>query len=140
MDWTSIILSSVFSGLLGVAISNIYHQKNEVRREKLQLISQLIGNRNDLQGQEFSEALNKIFITFYKSKPVLIQLKKFHDVVSNRNRAEGGANDVLLDLFKTLCKDVGIKIEPLNDNFFLMPFNVRGSSMIPNNAKRNAGL
>ena len=65
MQWTSIMLASIFSGLLGVGISTWYHARNEKRKIKILVLEQLLGNRYDLLGERFTEALNKIFITFY---------------------------------------------------------------------------
>ena len=62
MYFSLIIISSLLSGLIGVIVSNKYYHKNEIRRAKLQVFQQLLGNRHDLKGQSFTEALNKIFV------------------------------------------------------------------------------
>jgi len=65
MYWMVILISSLLSGLLGVGISTWYHQRNEIRRTKLQVLQQLLGNRHDIMGQLFTEALNQVFVIFY---------------------------------------------------------------------------
>ncbi len=71
MNWIFILISSLLSGLLGVGISTWYHHRNEIRRAKLQVLQQLFGNRHDLLGQLFTEAINQVFIVFHDSEDVL---------------------------------------------------------------------
>jgi len=80
--WMLIIISSLLSGLIGVIVSNIHYHKNEIRRTKIQVLQQLLGNRHNLKGQNFTEALNKISVVFYDSQEVLITLKGFHEIVT----------------------------------------------------------
>ena len=125
MQWMFILIAALLSGLLGVGISTWYHQRNEIRRTKLAVLQQLLGNRNDLKGQPFTEALNEVFVVFYDSRDLLIALKQFYEVIVNTHRSEGLANQKLLDLFKAMCKHLKISTEPLTDNFFLQAFNIR---------------
>ena len=60
MDFLIVIISSLISGILGVIISTLYYKKAERRKEKMNLIMQLFGNRYDINGDRFSEALNSI--------------------------------------------------------------------------------
>jgi len=125
MHWMFILILSLFSGLLGVGISTWYHQRNEIRRTKLQVLQQLLGNRHNIRGQKFTEALNQVFVIFYDSQDVLIALKAFHEVIIGRQKTTDLANQKLLDLFKAMCKRLKINPEPLTDNFFLQPFNIK---------------
>ena len=125
MYWMVILISSLLSGLLGVGISTWYHQRNEIRRTKLQVLQQLLGNRHDIQGQLFTEALNQVFVIFYDSQDVLVALKAFHEVIIGAQKTTDLANQKLLDLFKVMCKHLKINPELLTDNFFLQPFNIR---------------
>jgi hypothetical protein len=128
MSLTSILLV-LLSGLLGALVSvfvNIsYHHRSEIRRRKLQVLEQLVGNRNDLKGQPFSEALNHVSVVFHQFKEVIAALKAFHEVIISARSTRDLADQKLLDLFKAMCKDLKIEQEPLTDNFFLQPFNVR---------------
>lgn len=124
MQWVNIMVSSIFSGLLGVAISTWYHRRNQKRTAKLQVLEQLLGNRYYLEGEKFTEALNKIFVIFYDSPDVINALKAFFETTIGRPTNEI-ANQKLLDLFKAMCKNVSIDPKPLTDNFFLQPFNIR---------------
>lgn len=125
MNWMYILISALLSGLVGVVISNWHYRRSEIRRTKLQVLRQLLGNRHDLQGQLFTEALNQILVVFYDSRDVRIALKEFHEVIIGAQKTSDLANQKLLYLFKAMCKHLGIKIEPLTDNFFLQAFNIR---------------
>jgi len=127
MEFLIVIISSLLSGILGVVISTFYHKKAERRREKVELVKQLFGNRYDLNGEKFSEALNSIVIVFYDSSTVIKKLKTFHDLVSDNtsNKNTGKVEDALIDLFKALVKDVKLGTEELNDNFMLRAFNTK---------------
>jgi len=125
MYWMVVLISSLLSGLLGVGISTWYHQRNEIRRTKLQILQQLLGNRHDIRGQLFTEALNQIFIIFHDSQDVLVALKAFHEVTMGAQKTTDLANQKLLDLFKAMCKNLKINPESLTDNFFLQPFNIK---------------
>lgn len=120
-----IIISSLISGLIGVILTNIIYIRNEKRKLKMSIIKQLIGNRYDLLSEEFTEALNAIFIVFYDSVEVITALKEFHTDTMNSHRTTEVSNQKLLDLFKALCKEMNIDPKPLNDNFFMQPFNIR---------------
>jgi len=130
MNWLSIMVSSLISGLAGIVISIIYYRKYESRQHKLQLLEKLIGNRHYLTGQTFTEALNQVFIIFYDSQDVKVALKDFYEVTIDPQRTPDLANQKLLDLFKAMCKKLKISIEPLTDNFFLTAFNVNQTSDI----------
>lgn len=121
----SIFASAFLSGLAGVAISNWYHNRNERRREKFEIFKQLIGNRNNLQGEAFSEGLNSVFIVFHDSNEVKQALMEFHRVVMRPNRTDQETNQRLLELFKAMSKNLNIITEPLTDNFFLEAYNIR---------------
>lgn len=127
-DTISIILifaSAFVSGLLGVLVSTLYHKRSERRREKWLILKQLIGNRHDITGEAFTEALNSVFVVFYDSRDVKQALKEFHEVVVRPYRTQQEVNQKLLELFKAMCKNLKINVEPLTDNFFLEAYNIR---------------
>ena len=125
MDWLHILAASLLSGVLGVGISTWYHHRNEIRQTKLQVLQQLLGNRHEIKGQLFTEALNQVFVIFYDAQDVLVALKAFHEVTMSAQKTTDLANQKLLDLFKAMCKNLKINPQPLTDNFFLQPFNIK---------------
>ncbi len=125
MDWIIALIGSLFSGIIGVAISNWYHNKNEKRRAKLKLLEELLGSRYDIIGDKFTQSLNKIFVVFYDNPSVVQALKNFYENTMSLNANTELANEKLLELFKSMCLDLKINTQPLTDSFFLRPFNVR---------------
>ena len=126
------ILYSLLSGAIGSLISIIgmivYYNRRDKYNEKLMLFQKLLGNRYDIKGEKFTEAINSIFVTFHGSKAVLKALKEFHETIINKsNTNEKIIDDKLLSLFKAICEDLNISIEPLGDSFFLEAFNVKKS-------------
>ena len=124
MDFLIVIISSLISGILGVIISTLYYKKAERRKEKMNLIMQLFGNRYDINGDRFLDALNSIVIVFHDSDDVIKKVKALHDIASsnNSNKSEQ-INYALIDLFKALVIDVKLGNKELNDSFMLNVFN-----------------
>ena len=123
-----VLFSSLLSGVVGVLISTWYHRRMETRMRKMRLLEKFLGNRHDIIGDSFTEALNSDFVVFYDSPNVLRALKAFHEVTLNPSRSTDLSNQKLLDLCKAMCEDLDIEIRPLSDNFFLQPFNIRSGS------------
>ncbi|HLN44391.1 MAG TPA: DUF6680 family protein [Candidatus Sulfotelmatobacter sp.] len=121
----TIFASAFLSGLAGIAISEWYHKRNERRREKFEILKQLMGNRFDLGGNAFSEALNSVFIVFHDSTEVKKALMEFHRISMNPSRTNTDSNQRLLELFKAMSKDLKVSTEPLTDNYFLEAYNIR---------------
>ena len=128
MDTTAIIvtvISSLLSGIVGVIISAAYYHHYEKRRTKIDSFKRFFSNRYDLKGDEFSRAINEIFVVFHDSEKVISTLRAYHQRVTDKQNSE----DELLKLHKAMCKDVKIDFDKFNDSFFLRPFNTRLSSM-----------
>lgn len=67
----AIIFSSLISGLIGVAISTIFYQRMKKKKLRIDTAKKLIGNRHDLTGQEFTQALNEALFVFSDNKIIL---------------------------------------------------------------------
>jgi hypothetical protein len=120
-----ILIASLLSGIIGVIISNVYHKRYEERKIKIESFKRLFSNRYDLKGDEFTRAINEVFIIFNNSNNVISALRSFHEKIVNKNNSE----DEFLKLLKEICKDTNLNFEEFNDSFFLIPFNTRPSSM-----------
>jgi hypothetical protein len=125
VNYFIVLISSIISGLLGVLISVWFYRRSEIRQAKFRIIQQLLGNRNDLKGQSFTEALNQVFVGFHDSEKVLLKLKEFHETIIRRPVSNDLANQKLLELFKAICEELNIEPGPLTDSFFLQAFNIR---------------
>jgi hypothetical protein len=120
-----ILISGLFSALVSVVLTNILHERNELYNKKLEVLADFAGNRYDIMGEKFTQALNRAFIIYNNSEEVLLAIKNFHDYTLQNNRSNELANQKLLELFKAMCHDLGINTNNLNDNYFLMPFNIK---------------
>ena len=125
MQFIIILSSSLLSGLLGVIVSTWYYRRNEIRQAKFRIVQQLLGNRFDIRGLAFTEALNAVFVVFHDSQEVLLALKAFHETIIGGKAQPDLANQKLMELFKAVCEDIRISPGPLTDNFFLQAFNIR---------------
>ena len=94
---------------------------------KVDTLKRFASNRYDLKGDEFSRALNEVFVVFQSSPKVMRALSDYHEKVTSKQESL----DCLIKLFKAMCKDVNIKFEQFNDSFFLRPFNTRADSADP---------
>ncbi len=120
--------SSLLSGVIGVLVSTFFYIRHEKRKDKLETLRRFMGNRYNLTGDEFSRALNEIFVVFKGSTSVMNALFSYHQAVTSRQRSE----DELIRLFKAMCDDVNLSYNEFNDSFFLCPFNTRPESAITN--------
>lgn len=122
------IVTALLSGLAGAVITMtfnyFFHKNSEMKRQKLELIKQLLGNRNNLRGQPFTEALNMVSIVFCDSAEVKKALKEFYECITTFGTSSTLRDQKLQTLFKEMCKNVKIDLEPLSDNFLLTAFNV----------------
>jgi hypothetical protein len=125
MDWITVVATSLFSGIIGIVISNMYHKRSVKKKQKYDLLEQMMGNRFDLTGDKFSEALNKVFIVFNDSQHVLEALKSFHESVSGKQKEPEIINQRLLELFKSMCDNLKINTRILTDSFYLKAFNIK---------------
>jgi hypothetical protein len=87
MAWQQVLVAvaaSLVSGLLGVGISTWYYRRHERRRARLDTVSRLFGFRFDIQGREFSRALNEVFVVSHDAPRVIEALPGFHEVTVGR--------------------------------------------------------
>jgi hypothetical protein len=120
--WYWLVISALLSGLVAVGISTWYQKRSETRRIKLQVLQQLLGNRNDVLGEKFSEALNQIAVVFSGCNDVLGALKALHEVSRKTSELSG---EELHDLFKAMCKHLKRDLGPLGDDYLIYAFNIR---------------
>ena len=103
MDATNIlitILVSLSSGLLGVLISPILLHRLERRRQKQDLTCKLLGSRYDINGKEFSSALNAVMGVFSDDKIVLKKLVELYKQLKVPGKPN--SESALIDLLKAV--------------------------------------
>lgn len=114
--WT--MVSSLFSGLIGVGISTYYYRRHEAKKVKLETFRSLMANRFNLHSEGFTKAINEISIVFNDSQPVCKALSNYHASLGSNK-----ADDTFIKLFKSIAKDLNLSMEEFNDSFFFRPFN-----------------
>jgi hypothetical protein len=124
--WTilSIVASALLSGLLGVLISNWYYKRSEIRRIKLRILQQLMGNRFDLHSRSFVEALNQVPVVFYESNEVLSAFKTYQEHCQTNSDGNLGVQR-FHDLINAMYKHLDMNTEPLTDNIFRATFTTK---------------
>ena len=65
------IVASLLSGLLGVFASAWFFARFEKRKLKMDTARRLLGHRFDITGEQFSAAMNEVFIVFADSPKVI---------------------------------------------------------------------
>lgn len=95
-----------------------------LQRVKLDVLRKIAGNRAavtdiplDEQRPRFFEGLNEVMVVFSGSNDVSRALVSYKAAVGTPNH-----RDRLIDLFKAICRDVGIDPSAFNDSLFLQPF------------------
>jgi hypothetical protein len=117
------IISSLISGISGVVISIVYHQKAEKRQQKFNTLKDFVGYRYDLKCESFTKALNEIFLVFQDSKKVIEKFNELHEIVVSKQTAL--IDDKLIALFKEMCKNLNIDPNKYSESSFLKAFNVK---------------
>jgi len=99
-------------------------QAFEIHRIKLDVLRKIAGSRAAVSDKplgehrsRFFEGLNEVMVVFSGSKDVSSALIAYKAALNTTN-----ANDRLIDLFKAVCRDVGIDPTSFNDSLFLQPF------------------
>ena len=131
MEYTTIVLvvaSIIGSGLLGVVISIVYYRRHESYLGKLEILRDfagwrytLAGDRTDLDPSLLFKALNEVSVVF-DTEGVRRALQTFHDDVTTKNMMN---LDLLVRLYRAMCKELHMKTEDFTDEFFLRPFTPR---------------
>jgi hypothetical protein len=118
------LIGGAFSGVFATLLTLSQDNKRERQRQKLDVLHELVANRNDLQGQAFTRALNAISTAYFDAPDVLSALTAFHESVTRRD-GNNIVNDKLVVLWRAMCTAAGIDQSRLTDSFFLQPFNIR---------------
>lgn len=117
------IISSLISGISGVVISIVYHQKAEKRQQKFNTLKDFVGYRYDVKCESFTKALNEIFLVFQDSKKVIEKFNELHEIVVSKQTAL--IDDKLIALFKEMCKNLNIDPNKYSESSFFKAFNVK---------------
>jgi len=118
-----VIITSLASGLIGVIISNKHFIRQEKMKFKRDICLQLIANRHDLKGDEFTRALNSIIFAFNDDMTVIEKFKIFNDGIMSGSRDLDTTNLKLVFLIKAMLKHLKMEVNDIEDKYYLMTFN-----------------
>jgi hypothetical protein len=124
------VVTALMSGLIGALMTQFAITRRELRKFRVDTLKRVAANRYDLKGEEFTRALNEVFIVFNDVPDVMQYLAEFHKSVISRQPSPT-IDDTLIKLFKAMCRSAKIHYEQFNDSFFLTPFNTKPTSMQP---------
>lgn len=128
------LVSSIISGILATAITLYINYKMEQRKIKRDLVDDIFGYRYQLTagGQNsdksgLTKAMNRVPIVFNKNEKVIEAYYNFFDICSLPETAvsEEKRNDVLITLYKEICKAAKIEVKDWNDSRIKSVFTVK---------------
>ncbi|MCY4613459.1 MAG: hypothetical protein OXB94_07560 [Nitrospira sp.] len=119
------VISSLLSGLVGVAVSSWFYARLEKRRMKMETARKMFGNRHDISSPKFQESLNEIMIVFSDSQEIIEAVENSLTIAATSPdaRPKGAADEALIKLMKAVCRNIGIK-QRLPDAYYLKYFSV----------------
>ncbi|WP_299002830.1 DUF6680 family protein [uncultured Shewanella sp.] len=118
-----IIIASLFSGLLGAIASALLFIRYEKKKYRLDTAKKLFGNRHNITGFEFSQAINEVYFVFNHNPKVLHRIENLFNITSTENIKSEQINDAVVSLLKSICDDIGVNYKTLNESFMLKVFN-----------------
>ncbi|TMO85493.1 hypothetical protein [Pseudoalteromonas ruthenica] len=116
-----LIFASLISGLIGALASAYLFLKYEKKKFRLDTAKKLFGNRYDLNGDEFSRAMNEVYFVFHHNEKVLRAVEKLFEALDVPGKPH--VNDSITTLLKAICDDVGVNYKTLNESYMLKVFN-----------------
>lgn len=118
-----VVITSLVSGIIGVIISNRHFSKLEQNKFKRDICLQLIANRHNLIGNEFTQALNSIVFAFNDDKDTIQNFISFTDVVTKGAETQYNSNEELLKLIKAMLKNLNMEAKDIDNKYYLITFN-----------------
>lgn len=122
------LIGAVISGVLATIITLYINHKNEIMREKKNVVAEIFGYRFLLNRQggaeKFYAVLNRVPIVFNDDDDVIRAYEELHSnsLINDLNERSKKMNDSLVSLLKALCKATGIKCDNWNDSKVLSVF------------------
>lgn len=122
------VVISLVSGLLGALVATIVTLRvegaRETRRQKLAVITDLVANRNDLNGDAFARALNGVLAAFPDAPAVLRAHEELYAALSRKAETDE-SNSLLIALWRAMAASADLKSDTISDAQFLRVMNPR---------------
>lgn len=117
------LISSLISGLFGVAIASWFFYKIERYKLKLDLARRLFGYRHSIMGEGFSTAMNEVFVVFAGEREVLKNMARLYSAMEAPGQPDREV--IFADFLKAVAKSARLGRANLNDAYFLKTFNAK---------------
>ena len=117
------IIISVVSGSLGAILTIFFQRRFMLYDLKRDVLIQFVESRYDIHGDLFTKAINKINAVYVQDKKVIEVVDEFHRLILNKTSSVDITNQKLYQIYLMMCNS--IKIKPMEETKFLMPFNVK---------------
>ncbi len=117
------IILSIISGIFGAILTILCQRKFIAYDLKRDVLIQFVENRYDINGEQFTKAINKIRDIYAKEEEVVAAVDEFHRLILSKSSSRDKANQKLYQIYLKMCSS--IKIKPMEETKFLMPFNVK---------------
>lgn len=87
----------------------------------------MFGNKHQINGHAFQEAMNEAMVVFSDSDNVIQCIENLFKVVETplHARATGAADEAQIKLMKAICKNINIKYKNLPDAYYLKFFSIQ---------------
>ncbi len=114
-EYLKLSLEIVFSGVVAALVTYLLQRHYKKYDIKYKVISDFFEYRYNLESDEFSCTLNKIYLVFFKNKDVV---NAVDDFCNSRKLKESDAtsNSKLYKIYFYMCKS--IKLEPVDEKRF----------------------
>ncbi len=114
-EYIIICLEMLFSGLIA-AIVTFFLQRHYMKYDlKYNIISDFFKYRYDITGDEFSRAINNIYLIFSDDENVVKSVDDFNNAINNKEPNDT-CNNKLYNIYYNMCKN--IKIKPVDEKKF----------------------
>jgi len=117
------LISSLISGVAGVAIAAYFFYRIERYKLKLDLARRLFGYRHSITGEGFSTAMNEVFVVFAGEKKVIENMGRLYSVLETPGKPH--LEVIFSDFLKAVAESAGLGKAKLNDAYFLKTFNAK---------------
>ena len=117
------LVSSLISGLIGVAIAAWFFYRIERYKLKLDLARRLFGYRHSITGEGFSTAMNEVFVVFAGEENVISNMGRLYTVIETPGKPN--LEIVFSDFLKSVADSAGLGKAKLNDAYFIKTFNAK---------------
>ncbi len=127
------IISSLLSGVIATIITlvfTVYNARKEKRYEyKLTVFKDLVASRNDITREsassgKFETAINQVFVAFNDCPVVLEKFEAFRKSVVYKKTDDEVVIEELLQLFKSIAKELKLDYSFSNDDLFKKPIKI----------------